>query len=107
MTELNEDTDELVSAEDFLEFFGVEYDVSVVQVNRLHILQRYHDYLRRAETSMPEENEARSALHQQLLTRAYQDFVESTPLKEKVFKVFKTAAGEGFVSLTDVGGVKS
>jgi len=39
------DLDELESAEDFLDYFGVAYEPSVVHVNRLHILQRYHDYL--------------------------------------------------------------
>ena len=36
---------DLESAEDFLDFFGVAYDPAVVEVNRLHILQRFHQYL--------------------------------------------------------------
>jgi hypothetical protein len=39
------DLSELISAEDFLEYFGIDYVPSVVQINRLHILQRFHDYL--------------------------------------------------------------
>lgn len=42
---LLEALDELSSAEDFLDYFSVPYTPSVVQVNRLHILQRFHDYL--------------------------------------------------------------
>jgi nitrogenase-stabilizing/protective protein len=49
---LDEAMDDLVSAEDFLDFFGIEYDASVVQVNRLHILQRYHNYL--SKSVLPE-----------------------------------------------------
>jgi len=35
----------LESAKDFLTYFGVDFDPPVVHVNRLHILQRFHDYL--------------------------------------------------------------
>ena len=42
-TDLELDMDDLVSAEDFLDYFDIEYDASVVHVNRLHILQRFHD----------------------------------------------------------------
>ncbi len=38
---LAEALDELVSAEDFLDYFDVAYEARVVQVNRLHILQRF------------------------------------------------------------------
>ena len=38
----------LSSAEDFLHFFGVPFDEHVVQVNRLHILKRYFQYLQQA-----------------------------------------------------------
>ena len=44
-TELDLDLDELSSAEEFLDYFGIEYLSSVVYVNRLHILQRFHDYV--------------------------------------------------------------
>ena len=42
---LAEAMEDLVSAEDFLDYFAVPYDPAVVHVNRLHILQRFHDYL--------------------------------------------------------------
>jgi len=85
---LDEALDELESAEDFLNYFGVPFDPAVVHVSRLHILQRYHDYL--AKEGEPQGDEAgRRAAYQGLLQRAYQDFVESTPQDEKVFKVFR------------------
>ncbi len=104
MTQLEEDMAELSSAEDFLNYFSLEYDAVVVQVNRLHILQRYHDYLQRARPSMPQGEAAQRDVHRVLLQRAYQDFVDSTPLQEKVFKVLKDAAGESFVPLTSIEG---
>ena len=82
------DYEELIGAEDFLTFFGIDYDPAVVQVNRLHILQRYHDYLAR-HAEMPVESTARRAVHADCLGRAYQDFVSSDALTEKVFRVFR------------------
>ncbi|OIR15320.1 nitrogenase-stabilizing/protective protein NifW [mine drainage metagenome] len=83
---LDEAMEELVSAEDFFNYFGIEYDPAVVHVNRLHILQRYHDYL--AKATLPELEEGRRMAYTTLLTQAYQDFVKSDALTEKVFKVF-------------------
>ncbi len=83
---LDEAMEELVSAEDFLDYFGIQYDVSVVQVNRLHILQRFHNYLNKA--TLPEAEAARREVYVAALQQAYQDFVKSDALTEKVFKVF-------------------
>lgn len=86
---LTEELAELESAEDFLNYFAIEFDPAVVQVNRLHILQRFHDYLLKAEGTPPADDSA--ALYAGCLRRAYQDFVESDALTEKVFKVFHRA----------------
>ena len=83
-----EDMEDLVSAEDFLEYFAIPFDQSVVHVNRLHILQRFHNYLS-AESTMNElETSERYMRHKLLLAKAYLDFVESDAQTEKVFKVF-------------------
>jgi nitrogenase-stabilizing/protective protein len=93
MTMTNEEfedaLEELSSAEDFLLYFNVEFDQRVVHVNRLHILQRFNDYLAKAEAALPENADARFEVYAKLLTRAYQDFVESDAQTEKVFKVFR------------------
>ncbi len=83
---LDEAMEDLVSAEDFLNYFGIEYEPSVVHVNRLHILQRFHDYLGKA--AMPDTEAARRAVYAAELQHAYRDFVNSDALTEKVFKVF-------------------
>jgi len=85
---LDEALEELSSAEDFLEFFDVPYEPSVVHVNRLHILQRFNEYLSQSEEIIPELEEAKREIYRRLLARAYQDFVVSDALTEKVFKVF-------------------
>ena len=79
----------LASAEDYFRFLGVPYDPAVLNVARLHILRRMGDYLREAEME-PAEEKAR-AYFRAHLERAYQDFVMSTPIKERVFKVHKDA----------------
>ncbi|MBE0506711.1 MAG: nitrogenase-stabilizing/protective protein NifW [Marinospirillum sp.] len=96
---------ELESAEDFLLFFQVDFDARVVQVNRLHILQRFHNLL--SKTSLPEDLDQRFSVHQTLLQQAYQSFVHSSAQQEKVLKVFNRGQpGSGFVSLGAIGGVK-
>ncbi len=87
---LAEEMEELSSAEDFLDYFGITYEQKIVSVNRLHILQRFHDYIAKGQQILPsEDNEAAQfEIYKQLLTRAYTDFVESDAVTEKVFKVF-------------------
>lgn len=86
--ELEVDLDELCSAEEFLDYFGVDYDLRVVQVNRLHILQRFHDYLEAATDELPREESALREHYAKWLDQAYKDFVNSDARTEKVFKVF-------------------
>jgi len=81
------DLDELESAEDFLNYFNIAFEPAVVQVNRLHILQRFHDYLADAEEE-PDSVPVRFALYAGLLRDAYQDFIDSDARTEKVFRVF-------------------
>ncbi len=86
---LDEALEELTSAEDFLNYFGVPFEESVVRVNRLHILQRFHDYLAR-QGELSGSDEEKAAVYAQWLTKAYQDFVVSSPLQERVFRVLQT-----------------
>ena len=79
----------LSSAEDYFRFLDVPYDPAVLNVARLHILRRMGDNLREAGME-PDEEKAR-AYFRAHLERAYQDFVKSTPIKERVFKVHKDA----------------
>lgn len=98
-----DDLEELESAEDFLQYFALEYDQTTVHVNRLHILQRFHDYLDKGAEHMPEDEDARRQVYTQLLARAYHDFVESDAQTEKVFKVFKMGEPQTvFISLGDI-----
>jgi nitrogenase-stabilizing/protective protein len=102
-TTFEEDLDDLKSAEDFLGYFGIDYDKRVVQVNRLHILQRFHDYLNgSASGNTPDYTEWKA-----LLTRAYEDFVNSDARTEAVFGVFKRVQGIAKVPITAIGKARS
>lgn len=79
---------DLSAAEEFLDYFGIAYDAAVVQVNRLHILQRFHDYLEGEGDAMPADVAAQTERCRELLARAYTDFVTSNAAAERVFKVF-------------------
>ncbi|MCQ9378201.1 MULTISPECIES: nitrogenase stabilizing/protective protein NifW [unclassified Methyloversatilis] len=99
MDELTQRLATLSSAEDFLEFFALPFDQSVVNVNRLHILKRFYQYLRGEQGVAEGEPAVVYARYRGLLLRAYEDFVKSTPAQEKVFKVFQEADGQQRVSL--------
>ncbi len=64
------------------------YDPAVVHVNRLHILQRFHDYIDEVDRCR-RMTKKRRELYAGLLNSAYSDFVKSDALTEKVFKVFR------------------
>ncbi|EQD28777.1 nitrogen fixation protein NifW, partial [mine drainage metagenome] len=101
MTIFTQKLSALSSAEEFLDFFSVEYDQSVVHVNRLHILKRFNQYLRATPGTNQMEDEALRIVCRDLLKRSYEDFVKSTPAQEKVFKVFRDQEGQS-VGLTSL-----
>ena len=101
------DLAELGSAEEFLEYFEIPFDARVVHVNRLHILQRFHDYLARQTPNLPPGDDAQRSIYRLWLERAYKDFEASDALTEKVFAVFQHVAKpdggmSSFVSLDKV-----
>lgn len=91
MDDLNRQLSHLSAAEEFFHFFGLPFEQSVVNVNRLHILKRFNQYLRRDGQGEELDAEARVAHCRALLQRAYEDFTHSTAAQEKVFKVFQDA----------------
>lgn len=99
---LDEALEDLSAAEEFLEYFGIAYEVRTVQVNRLHILQRFHNYIAQAG-ELPADEASRRAVYARLLQQAYTDFVSSDALTEKVFKVFHMHEPQTtFVPLADI-----
>jgi nitrogenase-stabilizing/protective protein len=78
------------SAEDFFELLGVQYDPKVVGVARLHILRRMGQYLY-SEDFGGASDEVVTERCKAFLEKAYADFVSSSPIEERVFKVLKDA----------------
>jgi nitrogenase-stabilizing/protective protein len=78
------------SAEEFFELLGVAYDPKLVNVARLHILKRMGQYLAGEDLAGLSEAEATTRC-KAVLERAYADFVASSPLDQRVFKVLKDA----------------
>lgn len=95
-----DDLADLSSAEDFLDYFDIPFDARVVQVNRLHILQRYHDYLAKQEAGRAPQYQA----WRKWLELAYQDFVDSSAQQEKVLAVYRKADGSSFLPLSSLTG---
>lgn len=93
----------LTDAEDFFRFFRIPYDSNIVMVTRLHILKRFRQYL---ELENLHEKDPANAFEwekqRSLLVKAYDDFVRSTPLKEKVFPVFHQGSSP-FIPLAAMG----
>ena len=92
----------LSAAEEIFAYLEVPYEPAVIRVARLHILRRMGDYLRKEPLTGLAETEVRERCRS-FLASAYADFVKSSPLEERVFKVLKDAVkpkhSAAFVSL--------
>jgi len=102
MTDLTTRLKALSSANEFLDFFGVPYDEQIVNVNRLHILKRFYQYLHKAEGLGDLDEVGLFTRYRELLTQAYRDFTVSDAVTEKVFKVFQDAEGTQTVSVNSL-----
>jgi len=84
----------LSSAEEFFDYLALPYDPAVLHVTRLHVLKRFNQYLEAGKSETEHLDSAVQAqAYRALLLRAYEDFIRSTPAREKVFKVFQDADG--------------
>jgi len=80
----------LSSAEEFFAVLDVPFEPTVVQVARLHILRRMGQYLKGSDFSGLGEADLRSQCREHLAA-AYADFVKSSPIQERLFKVHQEA----------------
>jgi nitrogenase-stabilizing/protective protein len=81
---------EASSAEDFFALLGVDYDPKHLNVVRLHILRRMGQYLV-SEDFVGQPDTIVTERCRAVLEQAYADFVTSSPLDQRVFKVLKDA----------------
>ena len=101
-TKTLENFQKLTDAEDYLQFFDIEYDREFVNINRLHILKQFSLLIQEVDKVFPDVTEAEKLEKYQLaLEEAYQVFLTSSPLETKLFKVFQSKP-KNFVSLDDL-----
>jgi nitrogenase-stabilizing/protective protein len=94
---------QLVNAEEYLDFFGLPYDPQFVNVNRLHILQKFSSFIKSIDSASPDLNESEKIERYQVaFKQAYDTFTTSSPLDEKLFKVFNDKP-QNVVLLSEIG----
>ena len=92
----------LVDAEEFFIFFQLPYDQKIVNVNRLHILKKFSQYMSEIDEQFPDvSTEEKLQKYCEALQKAYQVFIESTPHEQKLFKVFNDKP-KNVVTLTEI-----
>ncbi|MEH2249456.1 nitrogenase-stabilizing/protective protein NifW [Nostoc sp.] len=92
----------LVDAEEFFKFFNLPYDLEVVNVNRLHILKKFSQYIKEIDDNSSDlSQEEKLNQYSLALQKAYQVFIESTPHEQKLFKVFNDKP-KNVVTLTEI-----
>ena len=83
----------LSTAEEYLDFFNIPYDPKTVSVNRLHILQKFSEFVRAIDQDSSVSDTDRLGQYRVALQNAYTLFLGSSPLEQKLFKVFKQKPG--------------
>jgi nitrogenase-stabilizing/protective protein len=79
---------QLTDAEQYLEFFELPYDPQTVNVNRLHILKKFSNAIKQVNTLPNLSDTERLAEYRAALIQAYDLFLTSTGVEQKLFKVF-------------------
>ncbi|WP_017298839.1 nitrogenase-stabilizing/protective protein NifW [Nodosilinea nodulosa] len=90
---------QLKDAEEYLEFFGLSYDPQVVNINRLHILRKFSQLVQAVDKSQSEAEVL--AAYSRELRNAYDLFVTSSSVEQKLFKVFQDKP-KNVVLLSDI-----
>ncbi|MBD2345620.1 nitrogenase-stabilizing/protective protein NifW [Anabaena subtropica] len=102
MTKNLEEFKKLVDAEEYFKFFELDYDVKIVNVNRLHILKKFSQLISEIDTNYPDLS-AEEKLNQYSLAlqSAYEVFLDSSPQEQKLFKVFNDKP-KNVITLTEL-----
>ena len=89
----------LSAAEEFFSALDVSFDQSILNISRLHILKRFNEYIEKSNLEDIDHN-MKFEVCRDALTRAYNDFIKSNGVKERVFKVFNHESSfSGFVPI--------
>lgn len=94
---------QLVDAEQYFEFFELSYEPQTVSVNRLHILKQFSNLVKERASELTGLSEAKTLDQYRLaLQQAYDLFLTSNSLEQKLFKVFNEKP-QNVVLLSDLG----
>lgn len=92
----------ITDAEAYFEFFQLPYDRHFVNVNRLHILKKFSQFIDEINTNFPALGEdEKLQKYRDALIQAYEVFLSKTPLETKLFKVFNEKP-KGIVMLSEL-----
>jgi nitrogenase-stabilizing/protective protein len=92
----------LKEAEEYFVFFQIPYDQKVINVNRLHILKKFSQYIQEIEHNYTDLSpKDKLTKYCEALQKAYQVFLESTPYEQKLFKVFNQKP-KNVITLTEI-----
>lgn len=79
----------LTDAEQYFEFFELDYDAQVVNINRLHILKKFSQSLEEIDNKLVEAaEEQKLSLYREALENSYATLQNSNAIEQKLFKVF-------------------
>ncbi|MFB2939289.1 nitrogenase-stabilizing/protective protein NifW [Aerosakkonemataceae cyanobacterium BLCC-F154] len=80
----------LTDAEQYFQFFELPYEQQLVNVNRLHILKKFSQLMAEIDANFPNDSdEEKLAKYKDALIDAYNLFITSSGVEQKLFKVFK------------------
>ena len=102
MTGTIQEFNKLADAEEYFIFFELPYDQKFVNINRLHILKKFSQYMQEIDNAAPNLSDTEKLAQYSLaLQKAYEVFLESTPHEQKLFKVFNDKP-KNVVTLTEI-----
>ena len=78
---------QLHDAEEYFQFFGLPFDPQVVNINRLHILRKFSQFMAAVDSNLSDAEKLDA--YRQALQSAYEVFLTSSSVEEKLFKVFQ------------------
>ena len=93
----------MTDAEQYFEFFELDYDAQVVNINRLHILKKFSQSLEEIDNKFVEAAEAEKlSFYREALETSYATLQTSNAIEQKLFKVFHQKP-QNIVMLSDIG----
>ncbi len=96
---------ELTDAEDYFDFFEMDYDQSLVNVKRFHILKEYGSLIKTGFDNLKDHEERLLDFLKFSLLKVYGDFKNGyAPSAAQVWDMFKDGKLSGCVSCTPTPG---